>query len=172
MYFDFYTICTVSPHGLTVHHSFNPILYVRFKKIWWKLMELYCEVENRHFQKSRGRNSKTNNLIWTVFEFVQDFMHNQKWTDITLLWWNFKTISQINQECPGADPGWFLKGSIWSNYCTDMYLDRQAWANSVDPDQMPRHLIRVYSVFHLPSNFTHIHRSSQNGFVEEKYYIC
>ena len=33
------------------------------------------KVENRHIQESRGRNSKINTLSWTVFEFVQDFIH-------------------------------------------------------------------------------------------------
>ena len=27
------------------------------------------------FLETKGCNSKTNNLIWTVFEFVQDFIH-------------------------------------------------------------------------------------------------
>ena len=39
-----------------------------------------------------------------------------------------------------------------------MYLVRQAWANSVDPDEMlqMRHLIRVYTVCQSSSYFRHI----------------
>ena len=42
------------------------------------------------------------------------------------------------------------------NYCIyPMFLDKQAWANSVDPGQMPGqwHLIWVYIVCHSSSKF-------------------
>ena len=32
-------------------------------------------VENSHFQQSSGCNSKINNLMGTIFKFVQDFIH-------------------------------------------------------------------------------------------------
>ena len=56
--------------------NFNPILYVRFRKIWSKPKDL-CRWQgrNRRFLQSGGCNSKINNLIWTVFEFIQNFIH-------------------------------------------------------------------------------------------------
>ena len=33
------------------------------------------KVQTRHFQEARGGNSKINKMSWTVFKFVQDFIH-------------------------------------------------------------------------------------------------
>ena len=52
------------------HQVSNLYLYGMFRKVWSKL-----KVENRHFQQSSGRNSKINDLMGTVFKFIQDFIH-------------------------------------------------------------------------------------------------
>ena len=40
----------------------------------------------------------------------------------------------------------FWRDSIWSNFRTySTYSDRQAWANSVDPDQTPQNACKTFT---------------------------
>ena len=51
-------------------------------------------------------------------------------------------------------------GSIWSSYCTyPQNSNRQAWANSVDPDQMPQNAESDQGLhgFLWSSNFRHVY---------------
>ena len=68
-----------------------------------------------------------------------------------------KTCCGYSLEAPqlmtGVDPGGFSGGGGWicSNFCTySTYLDRQAWANSVDPDQMPQNASSDQGLHCLP----------------------
>ena len=49
----------------------------------------------------------------------------------------------------------FWRDSIWSNFRTySTYSDRQAWANSVDPDQTPQNACKTFTetVMYLTKN--------------------
>ena len=49
-----------------------------------------------------------------------------------------KPVPFLKEVQERIDPGWFLRGSLWSNYRTySAYSERQGWANSVDTDQTP-----------------------------------
>ena len=62
----------------------------------------------------------------------------------------------IDDEFYESDPAFFFmnqgriqddfwRDSIWSNFRTySTYLDRQAWANSIDPDQTPQNACKTY----------------------------
>ena len=66
--------CIIS--GSNCPPKFQPDLICKIQENLIKT-EGYADnkVKNRHLQESRGRNSKINNQIWTLFEFVQDFTH-------------------------------------------------------------------------------------------------
>ena len=59
---------------------------------------------------------------------------------------NFRSRTQhffMNQGWIQDD---FWRDSIWSNFRTySTYPDRQAWANSVDPDQMPQNACKTFT---------------------------
>ena len=56
---------------------------------------------------------------------------------------------------PGSDLGWFLRGFDFFTY-----LERQAWANSVDPNQTPQNTTSDQGLhcFPLVQQCLHIHR--------------